>query len=321
MTESSASPTDVSANERVRELDVPPLFVGKLHTSWGVSVNELGAGNLRRTAEIMFGALYDPARLDVEPDSRFTDRIPILESPIPGSKPKRIPGEEEFTDMLITALTRETDFKKALYPGAEKALGWLSQRGPVVVWSAGDVNGTPAYPGSRQQLYKIARSLGPARRAMARELPESPRSLREVMSLSLSEHKHGTVPEIIRRMRLEGISTVAILEDQSSNLMKVNDTLSRNGMTTVPVWVRQGRHANTIPESPTASIDDWKRDYNAVDSIKAALTRIATLLGKDFSQKTFASIVDYDGVLSNDIVREQEQAARLYEALRARDLI
>ena len=114
---------------------------------------------------------------------------------------------------------------------------------------------------------------------------------------------------------------VIVLEDNLKNLVAFMDESSKHkDIDVTPIWVRQGTRRNKFPKSPTKSEEEWKREYNAINSITEAVQKIKEL-GISNETKLLGFIVDYDDVLSDDRKKQAKQAAAVLQALESKGWI
>lgn len=299
-------------NDQAREL------VGKKWiSSWGTAKDIYGVSSFKKSAEILYLSIYFPEELrdrlqekvkseatdkaDSVEDvlSRFEDRLPNLSESLPGVSIENAPSEEEFINQVVRAVTREVDFENFLYEGAVESLEGLADKGRVVIWTAGDTEGSG-------QIKKVAiAGIGKVKRRVTSEKGKESFKLNLVES---PKDKADALAEELYYLRKAGTSvgTVVVIEDQLKNLVAAKAKVEELGLRYLPIWVRQGKHRNSIPKG-VSDIDS----YNPVGNIsEAAIKAIQSIEG---SENVF--FVDFDGVLSEDRAREEQQKTAVYEKL------
>src|SRR5690606_29546167 len=147
------------------------LLNKKVLLSWRLATGELGHANVALTAENLYYALFEPDEVvekrGIQPDDRFPDRIPtltghlsLLRPPAQRTSEEREEFRQRFVRAMRRAITSETDFAACLHDGALEQLGFLMDKGKVVIWTAGDMLGVPEkdIPGSYQQIKKVVKA-------------------------------------------------------------------------------------------------------------------------------------------------------------------
>lgn len=317
------------------------LFAEKMRISWGISVDENeGGANIERMARLMYRILFDQRHLRVADNPKFPDRMQTLRAGLPQTTIEMMPAEDDFLETFRTAMTTGTNFREALYPGAEDTLQGLMDKGFVAIWSQGDVEGVPGQglSGSGQQVEKIQSALGPAAaeaiQAAEAAGGEAPVALfqdvvhgsgmggEEQVTATLAEDKKPLLVDIAQDFQTRGIREVAIVEDQLPNLVEAQRVLEQFGMKVIPVWVRQGTRKGRVPkEFEGRSEAELEAEYNAVDGVDKVNAKLRDLKYGTTVKHLFASVVDYDGVMSDDKKREALQAQAVWSALEQRGWI
>jgi len=304
----------LSGNPEENNIEADPLYHDvseKLLTAWGTSTDELGSANIYRTAEYLYYSLYDPeefARRGVGQSERYPDRLPTLQKELP-SRPEIVPEERVFIERVRHALTRETNYKEALYPETPAALRAMMETGPTIIWTAGDMVGFPErdIPGSKQQLQKIVLSeFNELRREVAEQKNLPPN---EVMRVAAAEDKLALLPEIFDGLKERDRQHITILEDRLHNLVAATELGRENGFHVSPVWVREPRHGHKIPSGMT---EKDLEQYLIIQNIGEIIQPLKT----NAPEQT-AFLCDYDGVLSDHQKRILEQNKAVVRALRA----
>lgn len=296
------------------------LIASKLETVRGIAVDEYDT-NLIATATLFYDAVFDPenvvTRYGLNASEEFPDRLDVLRAPLQTHSKDNAPAKDEFIGDFIRAWTSEEVNRASLYPGAHEALRTMMSHGPTVLWSQGDMygaisryNGFEHAPGgSFEQMKKIAGAgIGEIRREIARAsltgtgVPDLHRTLQDVLTVVTGEDKFSDIAltKILAYLERTGSRGATIIDDRVGNIEKLAGLLHRRGFGTRGIWMRQGRHGRQdIPYDATLITE-----VSSIESITpTALT------------EGFATICDFDGVLSNQSVRKKLQGDAVYALL------
>lgn len=287
------------------------LLKDKILAAWGSARDQFGVINNHRLAELLYRALYNPKEFkegEIITRQGF-NRESVLTSPL-NIKGLNIPKQEEFIIAIRRAMTSEVKFDKCLYRGAKELIGEMAKHGPVKIWSEGDVYGIlengdePAHPGSHEQIKKIAiAGFGKLRKNIA---IKEKSNYHNIISVAAAEDKFSLLHDILEEYQKMNIKRVIILENRSRNIEKaIKIGQDFNEIEFFPVWVRQGVWKDILPKDLTKNIEEWKHEYNAVDSIEDVIKKIQAKNLLNGEKVGF--IVDYDDVLSNDKKRMLQQ--------------
>lgn len=294
------------------------LIGKKWISSWGTAIDIYGVSRFKKAAEILYLSTYFPEefrdrlqkKVEREQSDKadlldgilasFEDRLPNLSESLPGVSIKNAPSEEEFVNQVVRAVTKEVDFESYLYEGAVESLEELADEGRVVVWTAGDTE-------SFGQIKKVAiAGIGKVKRRIASEKGKESFKLR--IAENHRDKAKSLADEVLQLKESNvNIETVAVIEDQLKNLVAAEAKVDELGLRYLPIWVRQGKHRNSVPQS-VSDIDS----YNPVESISEASRKVTQSVAG--TKNVF--FVDFDGVLSEDKTREKQQKTTVYEKLR-----
>jgi len=297
----------------------------KFNACRGIVAEQYGVTNVYKVAEYLYFTLYHPEELEkieLPENPKFPNRNTNLRTSTLISANK-IPDKDEFIKKIRHVMTQETAFDEALFPGAMEELEKMMEMGPVNIWTKGDSTGLTAdeenLPGSSEQLKKTAKAgLNELRRKIANK---TGKNKQEILRITAAENKKAIIPDVLEQFSEKGISRVIVLEDNLKNLVAfMNEASKRKDIEVTPIWVRQGARKNKFPKEPTNSEEEWKREYNAIDSITEAVQKIKEL-GISNETELLGFIVDYDDVLSDDRKKQAKQAAAVLHALESKDWI
>lgn len=241
-----------------------------------------GAPNVYGTAERMYERLNSPP-----------------ESVLPGFY---FPAKGKFINGVRRAMLDPGIFRNALFPGAPEAVRDMSNRGPVVIWTAGDMYGGKDstgrdWPGSMEQLVRV---LGSG------VLAEAVNGAHEV-NVSGAEDKFAFLATCLDWLRERDATEIVVLEDKLLNLQQAHRTASDRGPS-YPIWVRQGKHGATRDDAP-----EGVHSLQDIAELPAFLNSL--------SLKNPGFLVDYDGVLSDDDRRRKLQQYSVFKFLYRRNWI
>lgn len=299
-----------------------PELKEKILAAWGSARDELKAPNGHRLAELLYKSLYYPEQIkstEVHERPGFS-RSETLTAKLPETdiETRLIPSETEFVSVIRHALSSEPHFENALHPGALETIEKLSDLGPICIWTTGDMYGSAdgRYQGSKEQLKRAAISgLGALRDRVAAD-NKKPRH--DILAMAAAENKFSLVPQIIAEAKKRNLAQLVVIEDRASNLEKIISATEHSGIEIFPIWVRQGLARNSFPRGEK-SLEDWKADYHAIDSISELVPKLIAEGILDNSHAGF--VVDYDDVLSDDEKRMKLQTQSVIHALKEHNWI
>jgi len=308
-----------------REQKRSDLLREKFNACRGAVSERLGVTNVYKIAEYFYYSLYQPGEidnLDINPDPNFPNKITNLKNPFFLEEGKiAIPEKEEFIREVRKAMTRRTDFESCLYEGAIEELSHLARLGNVIIWTKGDHAGIPELaPGSREQLIKASSAgIGRLRGQLSKE---TRRPRKEIITFAVSEDKLSDLPKILDSLKEKGVNKVIILEDTLKNLVTAVEIANQIGLSVVPVWVRQGREKNKLPQQPIKEMDEWVTEYNSIDRIQDLSSKLTSLgINEPTGKGDVNFIVDYDGVISNDKIKREIQEEAVINILKEKGWI
>lgn len=207
-----------------------------------------------------------------------------------------IPIKKKFINGVRREMLQPEIFRQALFSGASKAVKDMSDRGPVVIWTAGDMYGGKDstgrnWPGSMEQLVRV---LGSG------VLAGAVNGAHEV-NVSGAENKFRFLATCLDWLGERKATEIVVLEDKLGNLREAHRVASDRGAS-YPIWVRQGTHGATSDEAPLGvhSLQDIAELPAFLDSL---------------SLKNPGFLVDYDGVLSDDARRRLLQQCAVFRYL------
>lgn len=297
----------------------------KFNACRGVVAEQYGVINVYKVAEYFYFTLYHPEEfegIEVPENPKFPNRSANLKKPTSISA-EEFPNKDEFIKKIRHAMTQETAFDEALFPGALEELEKMMEMGPVNIWTKGDNAGLTIdeekLPGSAEQLKKTAKAgLNELRKKIA---SKTGKTKQEILRVTAAENKKEIIPEMLKQFSEKGISRVIVLEDNLKNLVAFVDEAGKHeDIKVTPIWVRQGARKNKFPKEPAKSEEEWEREYNAIDSITETVQKIKEL-GISNENELLGFIVDYDDVLSDDRKKQAKQAAAVLQALESKGWI
>ncbi len=276
------------------------LFKEKLFASWGSARDQFGVPNNHRLSKILYKSLYAPKTFnngEIINNKKFRERTEILTSKLLIAN-ENIPNLEEFSAVIVRALTSGIDSSKHLYPGALKTVEKMTTYGPVRIWTKGDVYGIDGQPGSAEQIKKVATArLGKLRNNIAFK---NGGDRHDILNVKAAEDKIPFIQEILREFKTKKIEIAILLDDQINNIEQaIKEAKNVPGICLYPVWIHQ---KNT----------EHKDNIRIIDNIQSVLSKIANLL----SRNKVGFIVDFDGVLVDDDKRMEAQFKSVYNKLK-----
>lgn len=276
------------------------LFKEKLFASWGSARDQFGVPNNHRLAKLLYKSLYAPNTLsnDEIVDNREFGRVGTLTKKMPLNI-KDTPDEKEFITVVVRALTSDINFSKNLYPEALETIEKMIQYGPVRIWTRGDVYGVDKYPGSVEQIKKVAPAgLGKLRNSIA---PRTKNGRQDILSIKAAEDKIPFIKGILEEFKDKKIKVAILLDDQIDNIKKaLKEGLKVQDIHIYPVWIHQKKEGAKEGEITT------------VGRIKDVLGNVEDIT----KENKVGFIVDFDGVIVDDNKRMQAQLESVYNKLK-----
>lgn len=298
------------------------LIDEKMQIAWGSTVDEFKQGNVVEAARRLYFALYRPDEAVAQLaglNPSFPDQQRFLEARLGAAiMPDAVPDEDEFVEGITKAWVYESDYDRAVYPGAEPTVKQLMGLGPMILWTNGDVGGQPEHGlrGSNQQLHKLRLAgLGNWRRWAQRRFGREgqPEGSMRVMT---SESKTDLLPEAVTSLRERGVSDILVLEDRLGNLIAGQKEVEDQGAQPVAIWVRQGKNRDKLPKDLRGEdVSAVARRYHAVDSIGEVPAMLASL-GFPKDGEAFGTICDYDDVISDSAKVDELRNFTIRQTLR-----
>jgi len=284
----------------------------KVRLAGAVTNERFGTPNPRLRAELLYDMLARPDMVshdhDIDAD-RFADRRSIFEAEL--LRPEARLDRSEFISFMLGLLRSPEINRGSMTPGFEQALAAFAARGPLTIWTQGDVFDAPprgdgTVEGRGEQLWKLGGGgIAALRRELARSaLGEiSPGNLRSVLEVIAVGDKFD--PSAISRLteRVGGSDHVIIAEDRLDHIQRLRGILGMHGVKNVNgFWVNDGQ------EEPP----------NGVVKV-SAVTEIPSLI--DGMEGKIASVIDFDDVLSNQKRRIELTAEAVERYLRDADAL
>jgi len=296
------------------------LIMSKLQTARGIAVDEYQA-NVIATATIFYDSVFDPEnvvqRYGLSASEEFPDRLDVLQTAPQTIDRDAVPNKDEFIGDFVRSWTSEEINKASLFPHALDALRMMIDHGPMIIWTQGDMYGATdakkgfdfAPNGSFEQMRKIVfGGIGKIRRESARAAligsgaPDLHRAIQDTLTVVANEDKFSDVAltKISAYLEKTGTKKVTIIDDRVKNIENLASLLQRRGFTTRGIWVRQGRGGKRETVYDHATITE-------VPSIESITPDILT--------EGYATICDFDDVLSDQSVRTKMQRDAIYSLL------
>lgn len=311
------SPNTLPNSPQSPELVTPQdqLIADKYNICWGIAVDKF-AGNVHAMSSLLYQSLYNPGFYKTHEaeftSEKFPDRITTLSDQI--ETPEEIPTEEEFTDLITQKLRHDFDYSEFNYPEAIDQIKELTDKGRVIIWTAGDTTGVDQYPGSMIQHSKaVDAGLNKLRTEVKQQ---TGRKRTDVLSVMAAEDKISD--EAIDRMaEAAGDELPIVIDDRLKNLLAVQKKLPN----AVLIWMQQDKHGQKIPSIlGDVNPDQIAQQYNAVSGIGDLNHRVNELL-QMYPETKPVFFVDYDGVLSNDTEKAKRQEQVVLQTLHSHQLV
>lgn len=200
----------------------------------------------------------------------------------------------------LERVMHRTPIKDFVYPGTMDTLRWLRDEKDLLdIWTLGD---------ETLQTWKVATSgISELRRG---ETAEETRRLRAQVRLHASRDKINKLPEIVTGNLTPDVGHVFIVDDKSSNVLRVSQVIEQwqqtrgfpQGVEFHPVWINQGRTQNVVPKG--YDLPGFLQQFDAVN----AITELPDLRSRYASEgKRNLWELDFDHTLAS--TREWEQMA------------
>lgn len=282
-----------------------------------------GVANVAATGALVYDSVFYPSGVLAawgigESEPELPSLYDTLAAPLPGIS-DRLPGRDEFINRMRYAVTRGIDHRACLYQSADTVVESAMLIEPVAIWTQGDVLGQaartvfgrqqPAWPGSHEQHWKVigggfAHSCyALAQAAIGASAPVSEKYLRAQTMLGVVARENKLSDEAVCGLaayfKRLGVNQVAVYEDRLDNIRWLQSTLTSHGIEVQGVWVRQGQYGKK------GVIGD-QENIRTIETIGEALE----LIQADRAP-SHGTIFDFDGVLSNQLARIEEQKRAL----------
>ena len=262
------------------EAEAQAQFGAMWQDAWKRARVELGNPNLVRTAQLTFDQL-------------------CVEQPTWVA-----PTKEIFVQQSVAAALEPEVFEHALYPWACYVVQRLSEEGPLLIWSAGDLDGSV-----NRQGKLVAGSQEQERRIVASKVLAQA-ELKNAVGIAAAEDKFerlffkGAIDWLIAH----GATEIEVVEDKLGNLKQGAELLGdiNVGLPSGLVWVRQGIHVDTAEKAPEGVID-----LPNISRIDWYLRMRGERKGK------IGRLLDFDGVLSDDELRQYYQQMSVHRRLQS----
>lgn len=235
-----------------------------------------------------------------------------------GEVPPSGPVFDSFEADLITGL-HDIDMQGLIYPDVQNNLDKIvaALYGPegqvkrVTLWSTGDAEAT-GYQHAKIASSRIVRSFLAAAMANKTALASvrdggTEYMVRDNKLADLKAHL------LARKARGENSIKLAVVEDSKKNILAVEalvkEIFGENG-TVVPVWAVYSREGQNARKADASQFTIDSERLNAIDSF-------AELASPKLAQQLHGAevLVDFDGVLGDNIRMRQRQASATYRAL------
>lgn len=285
-----------------------------------------GSQNLHRTLEMVWTILYSKNPKEMENNIKelgipFPDRMKELNEPI-GLKNIKIPDKEEFVSELRHLLNR-LEYDQAVSIETKEQIYQLMKRGPVIIWTAGDTKGIRdekgeiIFPGSHVQLFKVSKAgFNDLRKKYALENsnPEENIDYHDVLSVLASEDKINEVTKIVKEFISKKISNIILVEDRFKNIEKATEKIKQ--------WLK----TNNITDVNLTTVLVGKKEIESTKPVTIGqgkfyeineFVEVEKIISENelLNNNLLGSIVDYDGVLSNDQIRRKIMNDKIIDVL------
>lgn len=309
---------DQKKENKVERFD-EELLREKLFTAWGSARDQYGVPNNNRLAHLFYKSLYKSENFNDKEivDERGFGRVDSLRKKMELSN-NIIPDEEEFVQIIVRALTSDINFSENLYDGAMETVESISDFGPIVIWTRGDVFGNEESKGSGEQIKKIATAeLGTLRKKIATK-----RGIdrKDVLTVRASEDKIDSVESVINSFKEKGIHHVVIIDDLVKNLDNaIHIAESIENIKVYPILVCQGiNHSKKRKEKLGDVYEENVKRLNGVVSISEVEKKMEEF---DLLKGETGIMLDFDDVLSDDSKRMDAQFESVSNKLKEKNWI
>jgi hypothetical protein len=244
------------------------------------------------------------------------------------------PGFEIFQEHMIANL-HNIKMKDIVFPHLSRNMSQLVETykhdiESVNLWSTGDVSATGYQPGKIEKSGIIRDFLGAVRDNLSHQ--EKTQFIREKTNYLVDDNKFSGLVEHTGKLLEadpEQPLKFVIIEDSFNNFKKAKDALDakygEGKVEVVPIWFtgsREGLSAtDRLADFLEEGADDYWVDKETLDKKKAGSNAIATfdeLLDRDrFGPllKGAHVMVDFDGVICDNVKMRQRQASAVYNSL------
>jgi len=301
-------------------------FASKFQVLRAAVTRKLGTANIFQTADSLYETLYGDmgpegiiSEYGIANTERYPEAISKLRSIVSFEVEEGVlPDKKSFINVVRDAMTKHVDFEEALVGGAKETIDNLAKIGPIRIWTDGDTIGIPSLglPGSMEQHKKIAVSgFGVLRRSLARNVPENQGDINrignDILAVRASEHKMDMLEGIVDEFAGRGIKTVVVIDDRVDKLSDAINYLKNNSSwLVIPILVKRGEYKTK------EGID---QQIVSVDSIADVTDVLSNMHINRDSGVIF--LVDFDGVLMDDKVRQYLQNSAAYRELRQKGFV
>jgi hypothetical protein len=267
--------------------------------------------NIAKTGDILYDALFPPQSWDLDICVSAYDDVTLLQRALP-EKARNIPDRALFVRTFRHVMTNRVAFAEAYFTGAVEAVRRMLDRGPVWIWTSGDVYGVPSLklPGSYEQLKRVARGG-----------LSSLRKMHPHLSVAAHEDKMCLLRDITQRAAAQGIGTLVVIDDRVDNLVGAQKLITKSDdsvQRVVLLWARGyeaiSREGPRLPKDFRGTAEDAIAHYGLMEirDLTETVPRVQRVLG---AQRKIAWIVDHDDVISCDRRRVQLQEDKVIEWL------
>lgn len=240
-------------------------------------------------------------------------------------------GFRQFEGLMISGL-HNIDMSELVYPHLLENMDHLVERykddiESVAIWSTGDVSATGYQAGKIDRSRIIKQFFGTLRESLGGDRSEF---VKNKTAYLVDDDKYDRLAEYAGQ-RLnedpEKMAKIVIIEDSAGSFEKaqkiLDERLGVGKAEVVPVWFtasREGTNAQKVVdelkgtekyEEEKEKLENKKKDLNAISNFEELLDD--SRFGKIF--KDSHVMVDFDGVVCDNIKMRDEQAKVIYSAL------
>ena len=296
-----------SDGERASEPDWQSALRKKIRLAGAITNERFGTPNPLLRAELLYDALAHPDTVVAKHEidvSRFADRRSVLEAEL--LRPDVTVEHTPFVEFMLALMRDPTIHQESMVPGFEQALTAFAARGPVTIWTQGDVYDAPprgegTIPGWGEQLWKlegggiVALQQKLAQTALGTLSLGNSRAVLEMIAVS-DKFNPDTIDQLVERV--SGADHVLVVEDRLDHILRLRGMLGKRGIRDIKeFWVNRGRQ-----EPPEGTVK-----VGRVTDIPALLDGIEGSIG---------AIIDFDDVLSDQTKRIELTAEAVEQYLR-----